>query len=149
MILTMNVKGDCPKNMRLLIDANILLDVLQKREPHFHDSSLIWKLCETNFAEGYISSLTAANLIYVMRKELDPEKIEKIMQQLILIFRLTDLCACDITIAAKMKWDDFEDAVQSAIADRICADCIITRNIRDFSKSKTIAFTPTEYLARI
>lgn len=64
--------------MRLLIDANILLDVLQKREPYFHDSSLIWKLCETNSAEGYVSSLTFANLIYVMRKELTPEKIEEL-----------------------------------------------------------------------
>ena len=39
------------KNMRLLIDVNILLDVLQKREPHFHGSSLVWKRCETNSAE--------------------------------------------------------------------------------------------------
>ena len=37
--------------MRLLIDVNILLDVLQKREPHFHGSSLVWKRCETNSAE--------------------------------------------------------------------------------------------------
>lgn len=135
--------------MRLLIDANILLDVLQKREPHFHDSSLIWKLCETDSAEGYVSSLTFANLIYVMRKELDPEKIEDVLRQLKLIFQLTDLSVSDITRAAEMKWDDFEDAVQSAIAERIHADYIITRNIKDFKKSRIIAFTPAEYLARI
>lgn len=135
--------------MRLLIDANILLDVLQKREPHFHDSSLLWKLCETEAVEGCVSSLTIANLVYVMRKELDPEKIEAVLQQLKLIFRLTDLCVSDITKAAEMKWTDFEDAVQSAIADRIHAEYIITRNVRDFRDSKTIAFTPTEYLTRI
>ncbi|MDE5910000.1 MAG: PIN domain-containing protein [Lachnospiraceae bacterium] len=135
--------------MRLLIDANILLDVLQKREPHFHDSSLIWKLCETNSAEGYISSLTIANIIYVMRKELDPDKIESVLRQLKLIFQLTDLSVSDITRAAEMKWDDFEDAVQSTIAERIHADCIITRNIRDFRAGRTVAFTPAEYLARI
>ena len=135
--------------MRLLIDANILLDVLQKREPYFHDSSLIWKLCETNSAEGYVSSLTVANLIYVMRKELDPEKIENVLCQLKLIFQLTDLSVSDITRAAEMKWNDSEDAVQSTIAERIHADCIITRNVRDFKASRTIAFTPAEYLARI
>ena len=74
--------------MRLLIDANILLDVLQKREPHFHDSTLIWKLCETGLAEGVVTSLTIANLIYVMRKELDPDKIEVIIQQLNTPFHL-------------------------------------------------------------
>lgn len=135
--------------MKLLIDANILLDVLQKREPHFHDSSLIWKLCETDSTEGYISSLTVANLIYVMQKELAPEKIEEVLRQLKLIFQLTDLSVSDISRATEMKWNDFEDAMQSAIANRIHADCIITRNVRDFRESKTIAFTPAEYLARI
>ena len=135
--------------MRLLIDANILLDVLQKREPHFHDSSLVWKLCETNSAEGYVSSLTIANLIYVMRKELTPEKIEEILQHLKLIFQLTDLTVSDITKAAEIKWNDFEDAVQSTVAERIHADCIITRNVRDFRNSRIVAFTPAEYLARI
>lgn len=135
--------------MRLLIDANILLDVLQKREPHFSDSSMIWKLCETGSAEGYVSSLTIANLIYVMRKELAPKKIEEILWQMKLIFQLTDLSVSDITKAAEMKWDDFEDAVQSAIAERIHADYIITRNVRDFKESRVVAFTPTEYLARI
>ena len=135
--------------MRLLIDANILLDVLQKKEPHFHDSSLVWKLCETNSAEGYVSSLTIANLIYVMRKELTPEKIEEILQRLKLIFQLTDLTVSDITKAAEIKWNDFKDAVQSTVAERIHADCIITRNVRDFRNSKIVAFTPAEYLARI
>lgn len=135
--------------MRLLIDANILLDVLQKREPYFHNSSLIWKLCETGSADGYVSSLTFANLIYVMRKELNPGKIETVLQQLKLIFQLTDLSMADITKAANLKWDDFEDAIQSAIAERINADYIITRNVRDFNKSSITAFTPEEYLSRI
>jgi len=133
--------------MKLLIDANILLDVLQKREPHFHNSAQIWKLCETDLAEGYISSLTITNLIYVMRKELDPDKIENVLRQLKLIFQLTNLSASDITKAAELKWSDFEDAVQSTIAARIHADYIITRNVRDFEKSTVIALTPTEYLA--
>ena len=135
--------------MRLLIDANILLDVLQKREPYFHDSSLIWKLCETDSVEGYVSSLTIANLIYVMRKELAPEKIKEVLMQLKLIFKLTDLSVSDITGAAEMKWKDFEDAEQSVIAERIHADCIITRNVKDFKESRVIAFLPAEYLTRI
>lgn len=135
--------------MRLLIDANILLDVLQKREPYVHTSSLIWKMCEVGSAEGYVSSLTVANLIYVMRKELTPEKIEETLLLLKLIFQLTDLTVSDITEAAKRKWSDFEDAVQSTIAERIHADCIITRNVRDFRESPIIALTPDEYLARL
>ena len=56
--------------MRLLIDGNILLDVLQKRTPHYEDSAKVWKMCETDLAEGYVSALTFANLVYVMRRKL-------------------------------------------------------------------------------
>lgn len=135
--------------MRLLIDANILLDVLQKREPHYRDSALIWKLCETEQAEGYVSVLSFADLVYVMRKELDPQAVEDVQHKLALIFRFADLTAADITRAGEMKWEDFEDAVQAATAERIHADNIITRNVRDFKQSKVVAFTPAEYLARI
>lgn len=135
--------------MKLLIDANILLDVLQEREPHYHDSALIWKLCETEQVKGYVSTLTFANMVYVMRKELTPERIEETLRALNLIFEFTDLTTADIVRAAEMKWDDFEDAIQSAMAERIHTDYIITRNIRDFRKSKVMALTPKEFIVRL
>lgn len=135
--------------MRFLIDANIVLDVLQKREPYWKDSSVIWKLCETEQAEGYISTLTFANLMYVMCRELDPAQIRDVLDKLRLIFRFADFTAADMEKAAEMGWDDFEDAIQAATAERIMADSIITRNVRDFRNSKVIAFTPSEFIARL
>ena len=135
--------------MKLLIDANILLDVLQNREPHVQASSVVWKLCETEKAKGYVSALTFANLVNIMRKELDPKKIGEILEALSLIFELADFNASDLTHASEMEWDDFEDAVQSVTAERVHADYIITRNVRDFAKSKVVAFTPSELIARI
>ena len=134
--------------MRLLIDGNILLDVLQKRDPHYVDSSNVWKMCETDIAEGCVSAMTFANLVYVMRKELDEEMISEVHRKLSLIFIFEDLNAADITTAVDMKWDDFEDAVQAATAKRIHADYIITRNVKDYIKSEVVAFTPAEFLAR-
>ena len=135
--------------MILLIDANILLDVLMNRQDFVKDYSMIWKLCETNQAKGYISALTIANLMYIMRKQLDPETIEKLLVQLKFIFDFTDFGVSDLQRAAEMKWTDFEDAVQSATAERLHADFIITRNVKDFRSSKIMALTPTEFLARI
>lgn len=135
--------------MVLLIDANILLDVLMNRQKFVKDSSMIWKLCETEKAKGYVSALTFANLVYIMRKQLSPEAIEDIYFKLGLIFTFTDLSVSDLTRAAELNWSDFEDAVQSVTAERVHADYIITRNVRDFSGSKVIAFTPAELLARI
>lgn len=135
--------------MKLLIDGNILLDVLQKRKPHYEASAKIWKICETDLADGYVSSLTFANLVYVMRKELNPEKITEVYKKMSLIFLFADLNVPDISYASEMQWDDFEDAVQTAIAERIHADYIITRNVKDFTKSKVAAVTPSEFLAGV
>lgn len=135
--------------MVLLIDANIILDVLLNRPDYVKDSAMIWKLCETEQMKGYVSTLTFANLVYIMRKQLDPEKIEDVFHKLNLIFEFTDFSVSDLTHAADLNWKDFEDAVHSVIAERIHADYIITRNVRDFSKSRVMAFTPPELLARI
>ncbi len=134
--------------MKLLIDGNILLDVLQKREPYYEDSAKIWKMCETDLVQGCVSALTFANLVYVMRKELDAEKINEVLKKLSLIFTFEDLNVADINAAADMQWNDFEDAIQAATARRIHANHIITRNVRDFTKSEVVAFTPAEFLAR-
>ena len=135
--------------MRCLIDANVLLDVLANREPFVEDSSKIWKLCETDRIDGYISTLTFADLVYVLRKELDPQKIENVLNFLKLIFTFTEMNEKDLSDAAALKWNDYEDAIQSVIASRIKADCIITRNVKDFKDSSVTAFTPSEILARI
>ncbi len=89
------------------------------------------------------------NLVYIMQKELSPEKIQEVYHKLCLIFQFADLTSSDLTHAAEMNWDDFEDALQSATAERIHADYIITRNVRDFAKSKVMAFTSAELLAHI
>ena len=122
--------------MVLLIDANIILDVLLNRPEFVKDSAMIWKLCETEQMKGYVSALTFANLVYIMRKQLDPEKIEDVFHKLNLIFEFADFNVSDLMRAAELNWKDFEDAVQSVTAERVHADYIITRNVRDFSKSR-------------
>lgn len=135
--------------MKLLIDANVILDVLQNRQPHVEASSIIWKLCETEQAKGCVSALTFANMVYIMCKELEPTRIGEVLKTLSLIFDFVDLSASDLSHAAQLKWDDFEDALQSVTAERIHADYIVTRNVKDFTKSKVVAFTPSELIARL
>lgn len=135
--------------MTLLIDANIILDVLMNRKEFVRESAIIWKLCETEQCKGYVSTLTFANMMYIMRKELTSEKIEEVFRKLNLIFEFVDFSSSILKKVVEMKWKDFEDAIQSATAEQVHADYIITRNVRDFVKSKVIAFTSSELLARI
>ncbi|MBP5185315.1 MAG: PIN domain-containing protein [Lachnospiraceae bacterium] len=135
--------------MKILVDGNVILDVLQKRIPHYDESALVWKLCETGKLRGYVSSLTFANLVYVMRKELSPVSINTVLKQLSLILTFESLDTDDLFCAAGLQWEDFEDAIQSVTAKRIHADYIISRNIRDFVKSEVPVLSPGDLLESV
>ncbi|WP_202107976.1 PIN domain-containing protein [Succinivibrio dextrinosolvens] len=135
--------------MKVLIDANIILDVLQKREPHLRASAIVWKLCETKKITGYVSLLSFMNIVYILRKELTPEKIKEVFYSLSMIFTFEDLTEDDIKSALIMGLPDFEDSVQMQTAYRVRAEFIIARNVKDFLKSSIPAYTPLEFLERI
>lgn len=135
--------------MKILIDTNVILDVLCSREKFLEDSSKIWKLCEVKKLDGYVSALSIPNIVYILRKELTPEKTQQIIDQIFIVFNIIDLKAEDLKEAAAMKPSDYEDALQMICASRIKADFIITRNIKDFMESKITAIKLSELLERI
>lgn len=135
--------------MKVLIDTNVILDVLCGRAEFLEASSRVWKYCEINKLSGVISALSVPNIVYILRKELDPDKTKEIIDRLLLIFDVAELKAEDLRKAAEMKTADYEDAIQMCCADRINADFIITRNIRDFVSSPVPAVKPSELLDRI
>ena len=137
--------------MILFIDNNVLLDVLQEREPHYKKSFAIWDICAHGKQNtiGYVSALTFADIVYIMRKQVAYNEIDNLLARITKVFRVADLTLHDLSSAANMKWRDFEDAVQSAIAERINANYIITRNANDFQSSKVQAVTPEDYFTNI
>ncbi len=135
--------------MKVLIDTNVILDVLCNRPNFVKNSSVVWKYCETGQVDGYISALSVPNIVYILRKELTPEKTKEIIAKILTIFQVIDLKSIDLKHASEMLTSDFEDALQICCANRIKADYIITRNIRDFQCSQIPVLDPTEFLKRI
>ena len=78
--------------MKVLIDTNIILDVLCNRKEFVDDSLKIFKLCEIKKITGYISTLSIANIVYIMRKELDSKMVKDILEKLTLIFEIVEFC---------------------------------------------------------
>lgn len=135
--------------MKILVDTNIILDVLCAREGFVEESSKVWKYCEINKIKGYISALSVPNIVYILRKELTPEKTQEIIKRIFLIFKVADLKAADLKKASLIKSNDYEDALQMVCANRIKADFIVTRNICDFNNSKILAIKPSELLEKL
>lgn len=132
--------------MTVLVDTNIVLDVLCKRESFYEDAAKVMKCCEINKITGVISAMTIPNIVYIMRKELDAQRTKEIIDKLLLVFTIADLNSDDIKKALAMNFTDFEDALQSACAARIKANYIITRNIKDFTGSCVTAIKPAELM---
>lgn len=135
--------------MKILIDTNVILDVLCGRPEFVDDSLKVFKYCEANKIIGCISALSIPNIVYIMRKELDNEKIKDILNTLTSLFTIVDLREGDLIKGADLNFSDYEDALQSISASRVKANYIVTRNIKDFKNSSVPAIGPSELFDRI
>ena len=135
--------------MRILIDTNIILDIVQKQEPFFADSyQALRKAIETN-VECLISASAATDIFYMLRRAFQSsQKAKERIEQLSQIFAFADVQGADIQTALMRSMPDFEDAVVDAVAERSGASYILTRNIRDFVGSSVPAVSPAEFLKK-
>ena len=134
---------------RLLIDTNIVIDLLSKREKFYHEAAELFSRADKKELELAISSLTFANTNYILSKLKSPKDARQILRKfkvlvevLSLDDKITELALSD------EKFPDFEDGLQyySAIENQI--DIIITRNKKDFKNSNIPVLTAKEFLAR-
>ena len=128
--------------MKLLIDTNVIMDVLQKRQPFFRESKKVCECCEIGLVDGFISSLSIANIVYVLRRSIDSENVESLVEMIDLLFIVEDTKRIDIVKAAGSKWRDYEDSIQHQIAKRLKLDYIVTRNTKDYAGSDIPVITP-------
>lgn len=133
--------------MKVLIDTNIIIDVLAKREPFLADSARILRLSEEKRIEAFITANSVTDIIYILRKYIPNQDFLKFtIQNLFSIIDITDVLKTDIIKAFELDYKDYEDALQARCARRIKADYVITRNPADFSESTVPALTPEEFL---
>ena len=135
--------------MKVLVDTNVILDVLCNRKEFVEDSLRVFQRCEAQHMTGYISALSIPNIVYIVRKELDPEQIKEILHTLTMVFSVVELREGDLLKAAELSFGDYEDAIQSVCAARIRADYIVTRNGRDFGNSPVLAICPADLLKKL
>lgn len=83
------------------------------------------------------------------KQQTDREHDFDIPQQKSILLPFVELKSDDLKRASSLDFKDYEDAIQSAQANRIKANYIITRNIMDYNKSKVTAIKPSELIERI
>lgn len=131
--------------MRVFVDTNVLIDYVCKREPFFTAAKGVFAACYLRKIEIVISSLSIVNTLYIGRKygsEVLREKLLALSQ----IIQVADLSANMVLQTLNSDWADYEDALQDATSILNNADCIVTRNQKDFSKSSLPVYTAEQLL---
>lgn len=134
-------------NWRVLIDLNILLDVLMRREPYFANSARVWALVESGQVDGHVAAHSFTTLFYLYRRHTDRARAYAALQQILQVFSVAQVNQAVIESAVQSGGRDFEDAVQAAAAQTAGCDYLITRNRADFGDQPVTAIEPPEFLA--
>lgn len=133
--------------MKVYLDTNIIIDILERREPHYSDSNAIFMLAVDKKIDCIIGASSITDIFYIINnKNKDTHKTIQVICDLLKIVRGVDTLISDMYVAANMGFSDFEDAVAASTAVREHTDYIITRNVKDFSNSPVPAINPTDFL---
>ena len=98
--------------------------------------------------ELLISDLSIANIKYITRKEIPTDKFYDLIQAFRPIFNIVPLGANVVDRAISLKANDFEDALQYFSAVQAGADCLITRNIKDFGFAKMEVLDSSTFIGK-
>lgn len=136
--------------MRILIDTNVVLDVLLKREPFYKAAVEVMELTKLNNVQEYVSASAITDIYYLAYRQLKNKELAgRLLKKLLTIVSVAGVSEQEIKEALELEWSDFEDSVQYSVAYWQGMDAIITRNLNDYKKSEIPVWQPEQALKEI
>jgi predicted nucleic acid-binding protein len=130
--------------LKILFDTNVVLDVLMDRPP-FSDAAVeLFSYVEEGTITGYLCGTTITTVYYIASKTIGAAGAREGIRKLLTLFEVAPINRAVIESAVSSDFNDFEDAVIHESACHVAADAIVTRNQKDFEKSRIPIHTPTE-----
>ena len=130
---------------KVLIDLNIILDFLNKRNFHQEAAQLLNRCVEGKLS-GYICAHEVTTLSYFLFKEQkDKKKVAAIISSLLDIFHVIPIDETILKNSLLSPITDYEDAVIEVSAVAFDIDYILSRNISDFKQSRIPTYTPEQF----
>ena len=135
--------------MRILLDTNVILDVLLKREPFCAAGQGVLRLAKYAEVEEYLSASAVTDIYYVVHRTTKDDAVSKVLlKQLLSVMGILKVSAEEIQNALSLAWEDFEDAVQYSAALSGGIDAIVTRDQSGYRLAQIPVYTPDAFLAR-
>ena len=120
---------------KVFLDTNIILDMLLER-PGYEFSANLFQMHDDGKIEVLQSSLSLANIAFVIRKEFSKGCLQPTIKQLCEVSEVLSVDESTIQTAVMMDGPDFEDILQLVCASEGGCDYVITRNVKDFKITK-------------
>lgn len=128
----------------ILLDLNIVIDVMLRREPHLAASERMLNRIANGRLAAAVSADSVNTLYYLVRKYRDADIARQAVDWVINHLEIAPVGEDEIKRAQGFDWKDFEDAVLAAAAESAGCSAIVTRNARDFIRSPVPAMAPEE-----
>ena len=134
-------------NMKLLIDTNVVLDVLLRREPFSKTAAEVLNLTQRDDVREYVSASAITDIYYIANKQLkDRAAVRDLLERLLKIVSVAAVSEQEIRNALNLTWADFEDSVQYSVALLNEMDGIVTRNPSDYQEANMRIWLPEQTL---
>lgn len=130
----------------LLVDTNIVLDLLAKREEFFKEAQILFSLADKKQVKLYISSLTFANTYYILSQHYKIKEARSVLRKFKVLVTVLPMDDKIIDLSLESDFKDFEDAIQYYTAVENNLNMIITRNLRDFKSATIPVLTAKSFL---
>jgi predicted nucleic acid-binding protein len=133
--------------MIILLDSNVIMDLLAKRNPWYKEAVEILKLTNEGKIDSYISGSIVTDIHYLLhdRYKMSISETKKRMDMLLEVFEVAEVSAGDYKQAIDWPIGDYEDNLIDVIAQKNKIDYIVTRD-KDFKKAKSKVLSPIEFL---
>lgn len=134
--------------MRALLDANVVIDFITRREPWYTEAAAFWQAAKDGSIEGFVAAISVTNIFYIIRRSDGLEHARRAVGQCLVSFGICPVDRATLEAADLLPGKDYEDNVQIACATVAGCDAIVTRDTTGFLGSPVPALAPSDAVAR-
>ena len=128
--------------MKVLFDTNVLIDFLLDRAPFADAATDLLSRVDRGQIKGMACATSITTIFYLVQKALGQSEARRHIATLLSILEVAPVNRTTLERAASSAVADYEDAVVVEAARQANATCIVTRDEKDFARSRVPAHSP-------
>lgn len=133
---------------KVFVDTDVCIDLLSGRTPFNKTAEILFSLADTGKIKIFVSSLSFANIDYVLRSQYSALHSRQIIGKFKTLVHVLPVDSKTIDLAIASDFNDFEDAIQYCCAIENNLTTLITRNTKDYKKATIKVLMPEAFVTK-